>query len=84
MDDSFNALDYVTDRALRKAIKEDTTDMTTFIVTQRASTIQDADQILVLQDGEISGIGKHDDLFQNCPVYQEICMSQMQVNEVKS
>lgn len=76
LDDSFNALDFVTDAALRKAINLHTTDMTTFIVSQRASTIRTADQIIVLHEGKIAGIGKHDDLLANCNVYREICESQ--------
>lgn len=82
LDDSFNALDFVTDAALRKAIKLQTTDMTTFIVSQRASTIRNADQIIVLNEGEIAGLGKHEDLFINCDVYREICMSQEMQNTV--
>ena len=76
LDDSFNALDFVTDAALRKAIKLHTTGMTTFIVSQRASTIRTADQIIVLHEGKIAGIGKHDYLLANCTVYREICESQ--------
>jgi ATP-binding cassette subfamily B protein len=76
LDDSFNALDFVTDAALRKAIKLNTGEMTTFIVSQRASTIKNADQILVMNEGEIAGIGKHEELLKNCEVYKEICQSQ--------
>jgi len=76
LDDSFNALDFITDAALRKAIKLQTTDMTTFIISQRVSTIRNADQIIVLNEGEIAGIGKHDDLFASCDIYKEICQSQ--------
>ncbi|MGB8453275.1 MAG: ABC transporter ATP-binding protein [Anaerocolumna sp.] len=76
LDDSFNALDFVTDAALRKAIKLNTKDMTTFIVSQRASTIRNADQIIVLNEGEIAGIGRHEELLINCDVYREICQSQ--------
>lgn len=76
LDDSFNALDYATDAALRKALKQGAKDMTTFIVTQRASTIRSADQIIVLNDGEIAGIGKHEELLESCEVYREICESQ--------
>jgi ATP-binding cassette subfamily B protein len=76
LDDSFNALDFATDAALRKAIKTYTKDMTTFIVSQRASTIRNADQIIVLNEGSISGIGSHAELIQSCQVYQEICQSQ--------
>lgn len=76
LDDSFNALDFVTDAALRKAIKTHTKNMTTFIVSQRASTIRNADQIIVLNEGEIAGVGKHEELIKNCTVYIEICQSQ--------
>lgn len=76
LDDSFNALDFATDATLRKALKTYTTDMTTFIVSQRASTIKNADQIIVLNEGTISGIGKHDELYEKCQVYREICQSQ--------
>lgn len=76
LDDSFNALDFATDAALRKAIKTYTKDMTTFIVSQRASTIRNADQIIVLNEGSIAGIGTHVELMQSCQVYQEICQSQ--------
>ncbi len=76
LDDSFNALDFVTDAALRKAIKLNTKNMTTFLVSQRASTIRNADQIIVLNEGEIAGIGKHENLLKNCDVYREICQSQ--------
>lgn len=76
LDDSFNALDYVTDANLRKALKLQTNAMTTFIVTQRASTIKSADQIIVLNDGEIAEIGTHEELLDTCEVYREICQSQ--------
>lgn len=76
LDDSFNALDYLTDANLRKALKLQTNAMTTFIVTQRASTIKSADQIIVLNDGEIAGIGTHEELLDTCEVYLEICQSQ--------
>ncbi len=76
LDDSFNALDYVTDANLRKALKLQANAMTTFIVTQRASTIKSADQIIVLNDGEIAGIGTHDKLLNTCEIYREICQSQ--------
>ncbi|MDF2473243.1 MAG: ATP-binding protein [Anaerocolumna sp.] len=76
LDDSFNALDFATDAALRKGLKQDTKDMTTFLVTQRASTIRGADKIIVLNDGAIAGIGKHEELINTCDVYREICESQ--------
>ncbi|MBE5794435.1 MAG: ABC transporter ATP-binding protein [Clostridiales bacterium] len=76
LDDSASALDYATDAALRKALREMETSATVFIVSQRASSIRFADQILVLDDGELAGIGTHDELLTNCPVYQEIYYSQ--------
>ena len=77
LDDSASALDYATDAALRKAIREMEGDMTVFIVSQRASSIQYADRIIVLDDGEMVGIGTHDQLLSNCKVYQEIYYSQI-------
>ena len=76
LDDSASALDYATDAALRKALREMETPATVFIVSQRASSIRFADQILVLDDGELAGIGTHDELLVNCAVYQEIYYSQ--------
>ncbi len=76
LDDSASALDYATDAALRKALREMETPATVFIVSQRASSIRFADQILVLDDGELAGIGTHDELLAGCPVYQEIYYSQ--------
>lgn len=76
LDDSASALDYATDAALRKALREMDTPATVFIVSQRASSIRFADQILVLDDGELAGIGTHDELLENCSVYQEIYYSQ--------
>ena len=76
LDDSASALDYATDAALRKALREMETSATVFIVSQRASSIRFADQILVLDDGELAGIGTHDELLANCAVYQEIYYSQ--------
>lgn len=80
LDDSASALDYATDARLRKAIKEETKGMTVFIVSQRASSVRYADQIIVLDDGKIVGIGSHDMLMKECKIYQEICLSQ-QVRE---
>ncbi len=82
MDDSASALDFATDAALRRAIKEQTKGMTVFIVSQRASTIMGADQIIVLDDGQVAGIGTHEELLQSCEVYQEICQSQLSADEV--
>lgn len=76
LDDSASALDYATDAALRKAIKELEGEMTVFIVSQRASSIRYADQIIVLDDGCMVGIGTHEELLQSCEVYQEIYYSQ--------
>ncbi|MDE5778478.1 MAG: ABC transporter ATP-binding protein/permease, partial [Lachnospiraceae bacterium] len=76
LDDSASALDFATDAALRKAIKEETKDMTVFIVSQRASTIKQADQIIVLEDGAMAGIGTHEELIKNCEIYKEIVASQ--------
>lgn len=76
LDDSASALDYATDAALRKAIREMKNPPTTFIVSQRAASVRYADQILVLDDGKLVGMGAHDQLIENCPVYQEIFHSQ--------
>lgn len=76
LDDSASALDYATDAALRKAIREMDNSPTVFIVSQRASSIQYADKIIVLDDGKIAGIGTHQELIDNCGVYQEIYYSQ--------
>ena len=82
MDDSASALDFATDARLRKAIREKTDGMTVFIVSQRATTVKQADKIMVLDDGRLAGIGKHKELFENCPVYREICLSQLSGEEV--
>ncbi len=82
-DDSFSALDYKTDVALRKALSEKTAHATVLIVAQRISTILHADQILVLDDGRIVGKGTHEELLQNCPAYQEIARSQLSEEELK-
>ena len=76
LDDSASALDYATDAKLRKAIKKMDRNMTVFIVSQRSTTIQYADQIIVLDDGKMVGIGKHEELLRSCEVYQEIYYSQ--------
>ena len=77
LDDSASALDFATDARLRKAIKENTDNMTVFLVSQRVSTIRNADHILVLDDGKIAGIGTHLQLLKGNQVYKEICESQM-------
>lgn len=76
MDDSASALDFATDYNLRKAIKNNTNNMTVFIISQRVNTIKNADQIVVLDKGEIVGIGTHNNLLENCKVYNEIYTSQ--------
>lgn len=82
LDDSASALDFATDAALRKAIREHTKDMTVFLVSQRASSIRNADRILVLDDGALAGSGTHRELLENCQVYREICLSQLSEEEV--
>lgn len=82
-DDSFSALDYKTDAALRRALKEKTGDATVLIVAQRISTILHADQILVLEDGKIVGSGTHEELMANCESYREIAGSQLSESELK-
>lgn len=81
-DDSFSALDFKTDSELRKALKEHTKDATTIIVAQRISTILNADQIIVLDDGQMAGIGTHAELMKNCEVYRQIAISQLSEEEL--
>lgn len=81
-DDTFSALDFKTDAKLRKALREYTQDATVFIVAQRVSTIMQADQIVVLDEGKIVGIGKHEDLLKNCKTYREIAESQLSKEEL--
>ena len=81
-DDSFSALDYKTDMLVRKSIKEKLYDTTTLIVAQRIGTIKNADKIIVLDDGKIVGMGKHEELINNCPVYKEIALSQLKKEEL--
>lgn len=83
-DDSFSALDYRTDRVLRKALKKETSGVTTFIVAQRIGTIIDADKILVIDRGEIVGSGKHYELLETCKVYREIALSQLSEEELSA
>ena len=78
LDDSASALDYATDAKLRKAIKEMPGDTTVFIVSQRASSLMHADRIIVLDDGNIAGIGTHQQLLESCEIYQEIYYSQFE------
>ena len=81
-DDSFSALDYKTDSILRKELKKYTQDATTLIVAQRIGTIMNADKIIVLDNGEIVGQGKHKELLQNCEVYKQIALSQLSKEEL--
>lgn len=83
-DDSFSALDFKTDLALRNALKEQTTNSTVIIVAQRISTIMHAEQILVLDEGEIVGMGTHKELLKNCDVYQNIALSQLSKEELEN
>lgn len=82
LDDSASALDFATDAALRKAIREKTKGMTVFLVSQRASTIMNSDKIIVMDDGQIAGIGTHRQLLSNCEIYREICQSQLSEEEL--
>lgn len=81
-DDSFSALDYKTDRKLRSALKKKTAETTKFIVAQRIGTIKDADKIIVLENGNMVGIGRHEELIENCEVYKEIALSQLSKEEL--
>lgn len=82
-DDSFSALDYKTDVTLRKALKEHTVNSTVIIVAQRISTILHADQIIVLDEGKVAGIGTHKELLKNCDVYYQIAASQLSEKELE-
>ncbi len=81
LDDSASALDFATDKALRQAIKEGSEGITTFLVSQRVSTVRGADQILVLDNGLLVGKGTHEELFSDCQIYREICLSQLSREE---
>lgn len=81
-DDTFSALDYKTDMLVRKAIGEQLQDTTVIIVAQRIGTIKNADKILVLEDGRIVGVGKHEELLESCPLYKEIALSQLSKEEL--
>jgi len=81
-DDSFSALDFKTDAALRKALKNQTSSSTVIIVAQRISTIMNAEQIIVLDEGKIVGVGTHTELMGNCETYQEIALSQLSKEEL--
>lgn len=84
LDDSASALDLATDARLRKAIHDKTEGMTVFIVSQRISSIKNADKIIVLDDGKIAGIGTHKELYHGCEVYKEICLSQLSEKEAEA
>lgn len=81
-DDSFSALDYKTDKTLRKALEKNTKNVTKLIVAQRIGTIRNADMIIVLNEGEMVGKGTHDELLSSCPVYKEIALSQLKQEEL--
>lgn len=83
LDDSSSALDFATDARLRKALRERTGGAAIFLVSQRASALRHADQILVLDDGRLAGKGKHEELLETCPVYREICLSQISGEEAE-
>lgn len=83
-DDSFSALDFKTDSELRHQLKENNPDSTTIVVAQRVGSIMDSDQIIVLENGQIVGIGKHKDLLKNCEVYKEIAYSQLTEEELNA
>ena len=82
-DDSFSALDYKTDVVVRKALNEKLSDATVIIVAQRISTILHADKIIVLDEGKIAGMGRHEELLESCGAYQEIARSQLSEAELK-
>lgn len=82
LDDSASALDFATDAALRRAIKEETGKMTVVIVSQRVATVRGADRIAVLDEGRLAGLASHDELIRTCPPYREICLSQLSPQEV--
>lgn len=84
LDDSASALDYATDAALRKGLREKAGDKTLLIVSQRVSSVRHADRILVLDDGKIAGLGTHEELLETCQVYQEVCQSQLSGEEAVS
>ncbi|KFF31750.1 ABC transporter ATP-binding protein [Bifidobacterium bombi] len=83
-DDSFSALDFKTDRAVRDALKTQAVGVTKLIVAQRIGTIMDADTIVVLDDGRVAGVGTHDELLKTCPVYKEIAQSQLSPEELEA
>ena len=82
LDDSASALDYATDAALRQALAAQAGGMTVFMVSQRVHTVRGCDRILVLDEGRVAGLGTHEALLESCPIYQEICASQLSDEEV--
>lgn len=80
-DDSFSALDFKTDAALRRALAAEVKDSAVLIIAQRINTIVNADQIIVLEDGEVVGVGRHDELLETCPIYRDINNSQTKGGE---
>ena len=84
LDDSMSALDYATDLALRKSISEKLSDTTLIMISQRSTSIKNADKIMVLDDGEIVGMGTHDELYNSCEIYKEICDIQGEAENEKS
>ena len=83
-DDSFSALDFKTDAALRKALNNEITGSTILLIAQRISTIMNADKIIVLDEGKIVGTGTHEELMENCEVYKQIALSQLSREELSS
>ena len=83
-DDSFSALDYKTDKLLRKALKNYTTEATSIIVAQRIGTVVGADKILVLDEGRLVGMGTHSELLKSCEVYRQIAYSQLSKEELEN
>ena len=81
-DDSFSQLDFKTDAALRKALKKQTGDSTLLVVTQRVSTIKNAEQIIVIDDGKIAGKGTHEELLETNDIYREIATSQLELEDL--
>lgn len=77
MDDASSALDFATEAALRRGIREYCPDTTVLVISQRAGTVMHADKILVMEEGEVVGIGTHEQLKETCPVYMDICRSQL-------
>lgn len=83
-DDSFSALDYKTDKKLRAELKKETDGATILIVAQRIGTVKDADKIIVLDEGKMAGIGKHEELLKTCEVYRQIAYSQLSKEELEN